>query len=668
MTASEKNINIELLKFLSKQYQTTDAAITEIINLQAILNLPKATEHFVSDIHGEYEAFSHVLRNASGVLKPKIDQLFSSELSERERRRLAMLIYYPERQLEQIIKKEEDIDEWYRITLFRIIKICKVVSSKYTRSKVRKALPKQFAYVMEELLNEQIDTHNKEQYYNEIIMRIVSLNKANEFLCAFCYLIQRLAVDRLHVLGDIFDRGPRADKVLDTMMHYHSIDIQWGNHDILWMGAALGSEACIANVIRIACKYSNLETIEEGYGINLLPLATFAINGYKHVDCSYFIPKADEDSQIRNEDKELITLMHKAITIIQFKLEHELIENCFDKEMKNRDFLHLIDYTHKTCTIDGCTYELKDADFPTVDPNNPYELSDEEKQVVERLKNSFRQSFKLQEHIRFLFSKGSMYKIYNDNLLYHGCILMNEDGSFKKISLEGKVYYGKAYLDKLEEIVREGYFNQENSIKRTKAQDMMWYLWCGRYSPLFGKDKMATFEKYFIKENDPRNEHKTKGNPKEEKSNAYYNLLVSKELAHKIFDDFNMKQDASHIINGHVPVKVKKGETPIKAEGKMIVIDGGFTKAYQKITGIAGYTLIYNSYGLQLASHQPFEGVEKAIMSENDIVSTVNIIEYVSQRKMVKDTDVGKNIASQVQALITLVDYYRLGLIKEREM
>lgn len=658
MTASEKNINIELLKFLSKQYQTTDTAITEIINLQAILNLPKATEHFVSDIHGEYEAFAHVLRNASGVLKPKIDQLFASELSEKERRRLAMLIYYPEKQLEQVIKKEEDIDEWYRITLFRIIKICKVVSSKYTRSKVRKALPKQFAYVMEELLNEQIDAHNKEQYYNEIIKRIVSLNKASEFLCAFCYLIQRLAVDRLHVLGDIFDRGPRADKVLDTMMHYHSIDIQWGNHDILWMGAALGSEACIANVIRIACKYSSLETIEEGYGINLLPLATFALSCYKNVDCSCFIPKADDENQVRKEDKELITVMHKAITVIQFKLEHQLIENCFDKEMKKRDLLHLIDYTNKTCTIDGCIYELKDIDFPTVDPKNPYELTKEEKQVVERLRNSFRQSFKLQEHIRFIFSKGSMYKIYNDNLLYHGCILMNEDGNFKKINLEGKEYYGKAYLDKLEEIVREGYFNQEDSAKKHKAQDMMWYLWCGRYSPLFGKDKMATFEKYFIKEQ----------KPKEEKSNAYYSLLVSKELANTIFEDFNMKLDESHIINGHVPVKVKKGETPIKAEGKIIVIDGGFTKAYQKITGIAGYTLIYNSYGLQLASHQPFEGVEKAIASENDIVSTVNIIEYVPQRKMVKDTDIGKNITSQVQALLTLVDYYRLGLIKEKEM
>ncbi|WP_070000574.1 fructose-bisphosphatase class III [Cellulosilyticum sp. I15G10I2] len=658
MVKAHESINIQLLKFLSKQYPTSDTAITEIINLQAILNLPKATEHFVSDIHGEYEAFSHVLRNASGVLKPKIDALFMSELSERDRRSLAMLIYYPEKKLEQVIKKEEDMNDWYRINLFRIIKLCKVISSKYTRSKVRKALPTEFAYVMEELLSEQIDAHNKEQYYNEIIERIVSLNKANEFMCAFCYLIQRLAVDRLHVLGDIFDRGPRADIVMDIMQKYHSIDIQWGNHDILWMGAAAGSAACIANVIRIACSYSNLQTLEEGYGINLLPLATFAMNCYKSTDCSLFIPKVDEEIDIKKDDTELIALMHKAITIIQFKLEHTLNQRCFDPTMKERDLLHQIDIQSKSITLEGKTYELEDVDFITVDPKDPYKLTKEEEQVVDRLVYSFIHSAKLQEHIKFMFSKGSMYKVYNNNLLYHGCLLMSEDGNFQTINLEGRAYYGKSYLDKLEEIVRDGYFNHNDPVTRQKGQDMMWYLWCGRYSPLFGKSKMATFEKYFIQDKACSIEHR----------NPYYSQLETVELAKKILKEFEITHEQSHIINGHVPVQVKLGETPIKANGKIIVIDGGFTKAYQKVTGIAGYTLIYNSYGLQLASHQPFEGIQKAITSEKDIVTTMNVIEVVYSRKRVKDTDIGKDIMSQIQALLTLVEYYRLGLLKEKEI
>jgi fructose-1,6-bisphosphatase-3 len=658
MMMYDESINIQLLKFLSKQYPTIDTAITEIINLQAILNLPKSTEHFVSDIHGEYEAFSHVLRNASGVLKPKIDDLFMSELSEKDRRSLGMLIYYPEKKLEQVIQKEEDMDDWYRINLFRIIKLCKAISSKYTRSKVRKALPRQFAYVMEELLSEQIDAHNKEQYYNEIIERIVSLNKADEFMCAFCYLIQRLAVDRLHVLGDIFDRGPRADMVMDTMMSYHSIDIQWGNHDILWMGAAAGSSACIANLIRIACSYSNLETLEDGYGINLLPLATFAMNTYKDTDYTVFLPKADEEIDTKKDDTELIALMHKAITIIQFKLEHQVIQRCFDTSMKSRDLLHLIDFEAQTIELAGQVYPLRDISFPTVEAKDPYKLTREEKQVIDRLVSSFMHSAKLQEHIRFMFSKGSMYKIYNENLLYHGCILMTDEGDFQNVSLDGENYFGKAYLDKLEEMVRDGYFNQNDEKLRQRGQDMMWYLWCGTQSPLFGKDKMATFEKYFIEDKRCGEEHK----------NAYYNQLETVELAQKIFKEFGITSKESHIVNGHVPVQVKLGETPIKANGKIIVIDGGFTKAYQKVTGIAGYTLIYNSYGVQLASHEPFEGVEKTLASHKDIVTTMNIIEVVYKRKRVKDTDIGKDIQSQIQALLTLVEYYRLGLLKEKEI
>ncbi|PHV71932.1 fructose-bisphosphatase class III [Sporanaerobium hydrogeniformans] len=655
---SEK-LNLQLLKFLGRQYPTADAAITEVINLQAILNLPKATEHFISDIHGEYEAFSHVLRNASGVLKPKIDELFMSELSEKERRSLAMLIYYPEKKLEQVIKKEQDMHDWYRLNLFRIIKLCKVISSKYTRSKVRKALPKEFAYIMEELLNEQIDTFNKDKYYNEIIERIVDLNKGKEFLCAFCYLTQRLAVDRLHVIGDIFDRGPRADWVMDAMQNYHSIDIQWGNHDILWMGAAAGNGACIANVIRNACKYANLETLEDGYGINLLPLASFALEYYKETDYSGFLPHMEGMDTVQKDSSKMIALMHKAITIIQFKLEHRLIERCFDPSMKERDLLHKINYGNNTIEIEGKNYQLKNIDFPTINPREPYVLTAEEEQVVERLITSFVQSSKLQEHVRFIFSKGSMYKIYNDNLMYHGCILLEEDGSFKKVELEGKTYWGRGYLDKLEEIVREGYFNEQDNELRRKGQDMMWYLWCGKNSPLFGKDKMSTFERYFIQEDQEC---------AVENKNAYYRYLNEIDLANRILEEFGIRASEAHIINGHVPVQVKHGETPIKAGGKIIVIDGGFTKAYQKVTGIAGYTLIYNSWGLQLASHEPFEGIEKAISSEKDIVTSINIIEYVYKRKRVADTDIGKDIMAQIEALLLLTEHYRLGLLKEKEI
>lgn len=658
MTQDHEEINLQLLQFLSKQYPTADTAITEIINLQAILNLPKATEHFVSDIHGEFEAFSHVLRNASGVLRPKIDELFMSEMSEKERRSLAILIYYPEKKLEQISQKEEDMDEWYRINLFRIIRLCKVISSKYTRSKVRKALPKEFAYIMEELLNEQIDTPNKEQYYNEIIERIVSLHKADDFMCAFCYLIQRLAIGRLHVLGDVFDRGPRADKVMDIMEKYHSIDIQWGNHDILWMGAAAGSIACIANVIRIACRYSNLEILEDGYGINLLPLATFALSHYKETETSAFTPKIEEVSDIKKNEVKLVTLMHKAITIIQLKVEHQLIQRSFDKTMANRDLLGKIDFKNHSITLDGKTYPLKEMGFVTVDPKDPYKLTKEEEEVIDRLIVSFSQSNKLQQHIEFMFAKGSMYKVYNNNLLYHGCILLDEDSSFKKVTLEGKTYEGKAYLDKLETIIREGYFNYTDKTVRQKGQDMMWYLWCGSNSPLFGKNKMTTFERYFIE--DPVTWYEPK--------NSYYDYLESEAVARQILKEFNITDEAAHIINGHVPVQVKRGEAPIKANGKVIVIDGGFTKAYQKITGIAGYTLIYNSYGLQLAEHEPFEGIEEAIAAETDIVTAMNVIEYIYTRKRVKDTDVGKDIMSQIQALLMLVEYYKLGLLKEKEI
>ena len=476
-------------------------------------------------------------------------------------------------------------------------------------------------------------------------------------MCAFCHLIQRLAIGHLHVLGDIFDRGPRADKVMDILQQYHSVDIQWGNHDILWMGAASGSGACIANIIRNACKYSNLETLEDGYGINLLPLATFALDQYKDQDYSLFMPVIDNEWDTKQDDVRLVALMHMAITFIQFKLEHQLIEKCFDKEMMNRDLLDKINYQDYTIAIDGVTYQLNADVFKGINPKAPYDLSKEEIEVIDRLRSSFLQSSKLQEHIQFMFTNGSMYKVYNNNLLYHGCILLTEEGTFKQIQLDDKYYSGKAYLERLEAIVREGYFNVLDKEAKQKGMDMMWYLWCGSNSPVFGKQKMTTFERYFI-----QNEETWK-----EPKNSYYEYLDDEEMAMRLLMEFGINSEEGHIINGHVPVQVKKGEKPIKAGGKIIVIDGGFTKAYQKITGIAGYTLIYNSFGLQLASHEPFEGVEEAITSEKDMVTSMNVIEYIPTRKRVKDTDIGKDIDGQIKALLTLVEYYQLGLLKTKE-
>lgn len=648
-----EQLQLPLLKFLANQYPSIDAASTEIINLKAILNLPKATELFVSDIHGEYESFSHVLYNASGILKLKIDELFHREISEKERRALAMLVYYPEKKLDKLEKQEIDRDEWYHINLLRIIRLSKNISSQYTRSKVRKALPSGFAYIMEELLNEQVDTPHKEKYYEEIIKTMVELGKGREFICAFCHLIQRLAVDRLHILGDIFDRGPRADRVMDILMKYHSLDIQWGNHDILWMGAGAGNEACIANVIRIGCRYDNLETLEDGYGINLLPLATFALEQYSHSHYSLFVPKGVESETTENK---LIAMMHKAITIIQFKLEAALIDSYPEFELEHRKLLHRIDWEKNTLTIDGQVHSLLDTDFPTIDKENPYALTEGELAVVERLKISFKDSSKLQQHIKYLFVKGGMYKVYNHNLLYHGCILMSEDGQIKTIKLGDSSYSGKEYLDKLEAIVRDGYFKIKDKVAKKRGEAMMWYLWCGPLSPLFGKDKMTTFERYFVQDT------KTW----EEVKNAYYTYFTEEATAKKILELFDIPVKEGHIINGHVPVKIKKGENPIKANGKVLVIDGGFTKAYQTVTGIAGYTLIYDANSIKLASHRPFEGVEKAVDQETDIVTTVEVVERMSRTKKVDHTDVGEQIKEQIEVLLMLVEYYQTGTIKEK--
>ncbi|KYH31907.1 fructose-1,6-bisphosphatase class 3 [Clostridium tepidiprofundi DSM 19306] len=649
--------NKKYLKLLSEQFPTIASACTEIINLQAILNLPKGTEHFLTDIHGEYEAFTHVLRNASGVIKRKIDDMFGTSLRESEKKSLATLIYYPEQKLQIIKTQEKDINDWYKITLYQLIEVCRNVSSKYTRSKVRKALPKDFAYIIEELLHEQENKSNKQNYYNQIIKTIIDIDRGSEFIIALAKLIQRLSVDRLHILGDIYDRGPGAHIILDELINHHSVDIQWGNHDILWMGAAAGSETCIANVIRISTRYANLKTIEEGYGINMLPLATFALEFYKDDNCIPFKPKVPSQADYREKDIQLITKMHKAISIIQLKLEGQLIKRRPEFNMNDRLLLDKIDYEKGVINLYGKTYKLNDTLFPTIDPKDPYKLIEEEQELISQLKNSFTNSEKLQKHIRFLYSKGSMYLKFNSNLLYHGCITMNEDGSFRKVTINGKKYYGKSLLDRLDRLAREAYFGKKNSADQQYGLDMMWYMWCGEHSPLFGKDKMTTFERYFINDKETHVEIK----------NPYFKLRDNEKACCNVLKEFGLNPKTSHIINGHVPVKTKDGESPIKANGKLLVIDGGFSKAYQPQTGIAGYTLIYNSYGLLLASHEPFESIQKAIEEEKDILSTTTVLEKTSKRKCVSDTDIGIELEQQIGDLKMLLTAYRKGLIKEKQ-
>ncbi len=662
MTFCDEN-NIELIKkdlryldLLAKQYPDVSSASTEIINLQAILNLPKSTEHFISDIHGEYESFTHMLKNASGVIKRKIDDIFGNSLRENEKCNLATLVYYPEQKLELIKRTEENLDDWYKITLYRLIELCRMVSSKYTRSRVRKSLPKDFAYIIEELLHEQDGKINKHEYYNGIINTIIDLDRSGEFIIAISKVIQKLAVDRLHIIGDIYDRGPGAEIIMEALMKHHSIDIQWGNHDILWMGAACGSEACISNVLRISIRYANLNTIEDGYGINLLPLATFAMEVYENDSCKSFTPKTIE-KELSEKDLNLLSKMHKAISIIQFKLEGQIIKNRPEFLMDDRLLLEKIDYEKGTIDIYGKTYTLNDTNFPTIDPKDPYKLTPQEKCLIAKLKRSFVHSEKFQKHIRFLYSKGSMYLVYNSNLLYHSCIPLNEDGSFKEVGIGDKKYKGKALLDKFDTLAREAYFFKSDSKQKLFAMDMMWYLWCGPDSPEFGKHKMTTFERYFIND---KVTHKEDRNP-------YYKYRDDINLCNNIFKEFDLDPSISHIINGHIPVKTKEGESPIKANGRLLVIDGGFCRAYQPQTGIAGYTLIYNSYGLLLTSHEPFESIRKAIEEEQDILSSTIILEHALTRKRVADTDIGRELKKQIKDLEMLLIAYRKGLIKENK-
>lgn len=652
----DDNISIKRhLKLLSKQYTNEEQVSEEIINLQAILNLPKGTELFLSDIHGEYGSFSHILNNGSGIIKNKIEDIFSNQITERERSALATLIYYPEEKLALIKREVKDINEWYSITLYRLIEVAREVSSKYTRSKVRKAMPKGFDYIIDELLHLQGCGPDKETYYKQIIKSIIELDRADEFIVAISNLIKRMAIDHLHVLGDIFDRGPDAKLVMDTLMKFHSLDIQLGNHDILWMGAACGNKACIANVIRICSRYDNISTLEEGYGINIRPLATFALKTYTNDGCKRFMPKIFDYNKYIRSDEISIAKLHKAISVIQFKLEGQIIKEHPEYEMDGRLLLDKIDYKNKTVKIGDKSYPLNDVNFPTINPNRPYELTKEENEIINRLEESFKNSETLNKHIAFLYSKASIYKCFNANLLFHGCIPMEENGEFSKVDILGRTLSGKEYLNFIDKAIRKAYMEKNQSDKERDINDLMWYLWCGPKSPLFGKEKAATFERYFVEDKEV---HKEKKNP-------YFTLIESEEICNKILKEFGLEGKNSHIINGHIPVKEKDGESPIKANGKLLVIDGGFAKSYRGQTGRAGYTLTYNSYGLILAANEPFDSKADAIREEIDIKYDIMVNEKETERKSVADTDVGKEIQEEVDDLKLLLKAYREGKIKQ---
>ncbi len=643
------------LNQLSKTYKNIQEVSEEIINLQAILNLPKGTELFLSDLHGEYEAFIHILNNGSGIIKSKIEDIYKNNLTEDERKDLATLIYYPEEKLNLIKKSKENIKEWYKLTLYKLIEVTKAVSSKYTRSKVRKAMPKGFDYIIDELIYLQGDDKNKEQYYYQIIESIIDLNRADNFIIAISELIKRMAIDHLHIVGDIYDRGPGAPIIIDRLMDFHSLDIQWGNHDILWMGAAAGNEACITNVIRICSRYDNLSTLEEGYGINIRPLSIFATETYKNDDCEKFMPQNKESSKYSNTDKIVLAKIQKAISIIQFKVEGGLIKKHPEYKMEDRLLLDKIDLKNGILSIQGKKYKLNDTNFPTLDLQDPYKLTKEEEEIIERLKNSFIHSEKLNKHINFLYAKGHIYENFNSNLLFHGCIPMKQNGNFDKVEILGKKLKGKELLDYIENIAHKAYFGEDNNEKQDEI-DLMWYFWCGPKSPLFGKDKAATFERYFLEDKEMKKENK----------NYYYSLINNEQICNKILEEFDLDIEEGHIINGHMPVKAKDGESPIKANGKMIVIDGGFAKAYQPTTGIAGYTLTYNSHGLVLAMNEPFESRNKAIEEGIDIRTQIILKENIIERKRVADTDIGKKIEEEIKDLKELLEAYREGILKEK--
>jgi len=648
---------LRYLNMLARQYPTVQAASAEMINLQAILNLPKGTEHFISDIHGEYEAFLHILNSCSGVVKEKVDELFITSLTQAERSQLATLIYYPREKLELVRRETENLQEWYRITLHRLVEICRLVTSKYSRSKVRKALPRDYSYIIEELLHTHREETAKRDYFENIISAIIDTDQAPGFIEAVCGLIKRMAVDHLHIVGDIFDRGPRADIIMDSLLNYHSVDVQWGNHDILWMGAASGSRTLVATVLANSIHYNNLEVVETGYGISLRPLSVFANEVYRDCEVGRFAVKltGDDASSYTEKDKLLSARMHKAITVILFKLEGQKILRHPEYGMEDRLLLDKINYDNRCITIGGVTYPLEDCDFPTVDPSAPYALTAEEDAVINQLTTSFRLSEKLQRHIRFLYSKGSLYKVYNGNLLFHGCIPLTGEGELMTFTIGGKARKGREFLDYADTAARKAYYQEPGSPERQDSMDFLWWLWAGRNSPIFGRDRMTTFERRLIRDESAWTEPK----------NAYYTLYNDPVVCDALLREFQLKGPHCHIINGHVPVKAKKGESPIKGSGKLIVIDGGFCKAYQPTSGIAGYTLIYNSRCMRIAAHQPFAGRKNAIENNWDIDSTTTVFERMDSRMKVAETDMGHHLQERIDDLRELLNAYTSGEVAE---
>lgn len=649
---------MKYLQLLAQSFPNIPEASTEIINLQAILNLPKGTEHFVADIHGEYEAFLHILKNASGNIQRKVNELFGNLMRESDARELCTLIYYPDQKLELIKAAEENIDDWYHITIHNLVAVCRLVSSKYTRSKVRKALPRSFSYIIQELLHERTDDANKADYVNVIIDTIISTGRADDFIIAICNVIQRLSIDQLHILGDIFDRGPGAHIILDTLSRYHSWDIQWGNHDVLWMGAMAGNRACQCNVIRLSLRYANMTTLEEGYGINLMPLATFAMDTYGDDPCEEFIPKISSADSARVDEKSirLAALMHKAITVLQFKEEAAIIKRHAKWKMSDRLMLNYIDYDKGTITLNGKEYPLKSNSFPTIDPKHPNRLTPEEKQLMDKINHSFQVSEKLHKHIRLLLQHGCMYAVFNNNLLFHASIPLDEDGKLKEVEIiPGTTCSGKDLLYNIGMLIRSAFQTDSTPEERNYAIDYFLYLWCGPDSPLFDKSKMATFERYFIDDKETHTEEK--GN--------YFKLRDNEQIVDNILDAFDVVGDNRHIINGHVPVHVCNGENPVKANGKLMVIDGGFSQPYHKETGIAGYTLVYHSRGFVLVQHEPFTSTIDAIQKCSDIKSSTQIVEMSSYRMRVADTDIGRELKNQISDLQRLLYAYRHGYIKE---
>lgn len=659
LTPAAVEADRRVLELLAQTFPNVSAAATEIINLEAILNLPKGTEHFVADLHGENEAFGHILRNASGNIRRKVTELFGTELSTPDIHQLCSLIYYPEQKLELITADAptaECLEDFYTLTLHRLVKVCRTVSSKYTRSKVRKALPPSFAYIIEELLHESVTDDDKQAYFRQIVKTIITTGQAKAFITAMCNVIQKLSIDQLHILGDVYDRGPGAHLIMDTLIQYGNFDFQWGNHDALWMGAAAGNDACIANVLRISLRYGNLATLEDGYGINMLPLATFAMDTYADDPCEPFMPKLDSDSPLSEKTRRLIARMHKAISIIQFKLEAALIDAHPEWEMQDRKLLGNVDFTNGTMHLYGVTYPLTDTSFPTVSAVTPNSLTPEEADLVHKLRHSFRVSDKLARHIKCLFSHGSMYTVCNSNLLFHASLPLNADGSLRKVDVGGRKVCGKELMKAVEATMRAAYTYDTPPERQQYAVDFYWYLWCGPDSPLFDKRRMTTFERYFIADKSTHQEGK----------GHYYELRNDPAVCRMIMDEFGVTGEHRHIINGHVPVRLGKGETPIRADGALMVIDGGFSKAYHSTTGSAGYTLIFHSRGFQLVKHEPFTSTEEAIRNGSDIVSTTEIVELSRHRMRVRDTDKGTELQAQIDELTELLYAYRHGLVKQR--